>query len=299
VTYAELTARYERDTLTTRLDELADLVRDLLRDILSQPDAVVHLLDLRGISSYEPQHALQVMVLSLLTGRRLGLEETDLYTLGLAAFLHDLGKVALPQAILDKPGPLSAPEWVSMRRHPVFSAEVLDDHEGLWSRAAILALHHHERLDGSGYPDGLSGDALPRETRILAVADAYDGMTSARPYRPLPIPPFRALRILREEERGRVDPLVVEAMASVVAPYPVGTWLRLSTGQIGLVTEVKPQTPAKPVITVVRHARTGPLPVPIRIDLSLAESEAGEIAAVLEEEPQVVEGEEGIEGIRV
>jgi HD-GYP domain-containing protein (c-di-GMP phosphodiesterase class II) len=291
VTFAEMAASYESRVLAVRLGDLADLVRDLLREALSRPAVVVHLLDLRSLSAYEPQHALQTLLLSGLIGRAMGLPEAELFTLGLGAFLHDIGKVAVPSRILDKPGHLEPEEWSVIRRHPLFGGEILGEQGGVWREAARAALHHHERLDGSGYPEGLRGEAIPRIARIVAVADAYDAMTAARPYRPVPMPPSRALRALRSAEGTHLDPEVVKTLSSLVAPYPIGTWLRLSTGQIGVVVEVRPERPDKPVLSVVRNERTGPLPTPLRVDLSLAPD--ARISTILEDETEVLDaGEE-------
>ena len=131
-----------------------------------------------------------------------------------AALLHDIGKLALSSRILDKPGPLNASEWAAVRAHPLHTEHLLGRVGPLRGVAAIAAAHH-ERLDGSGYPHGLAGDALSLPARLLAVADVFEAVTAARPYR-APVSPAAAVDLLRAEARaGRLDTDCVEAMAAL------------------------------------------------------------------------------------
>ena len=127
-------------------------------------------------------HSGRVQQLASALGRRLRLEERPLLELAYAAELHDIGKVGLPDALLLKPGPLLPTEWDVMRSHSSWGSELLRHVPGL-ERVAVIVRHHHERFDGSGYPDGLSGEDIPTESRILAVIDAFVAMTEERPYR--------------------------------------------------------------------------------------------------------------------
>lgn len=123
-------------------------------------------------------------------------------------YLHDVGKVGIPDAILHKPGPLSAEEWKTMRTHPVRGVQICRHAASLGPVLPIIR-YHHERWDGSGYPDGLQGEHIPVEARLVQVADIYDALISARPHK-APFPPSQALQILREEaQRGWRDPQVV------------------------------------------------------------------------------------------
>jgi HD-GYP domain-containing protein (c-di-GMP phosphodiesterase class II) len=149
------------------------------------------------------------------TGRLLGLTRDALYRLGLAALVHDLGKMAIPQAILSKPGPLTEEEWLVMRRHPELGCSMLLHAGGGCGGVVSIVLAHHERWDGGGYPYGLEQNAIPVEARILSVVDAYDAMTSSRAYRE----PFTTEQARAELERcaGRqFDPQVVAAFLLVL-----------------------------------------------------------------------------------
>ena len=159
-------------------------------------------------------HCHRLERLAVATGERLNLRAEQLVTLSYAAYLHDVGKVKVPDEILNKPGPLSDEEWVEMRRHPDYGAEMLEDKEFLRDAARILRAHH-ERYDGSGYPRGLCGDDIPIEARIIAVVDAYDAMVSDRPYRKA-LSKETALGELQKNLGSQFDPQVVRAFLLVI-----------------------------------------------------------------------------------
>ncbi len=158
-------------------------------------------------------HGLDVAVLSIRIAHVLGLTEVRLTRLARAALLHDIGKQHVPVEILAKPGKLDAREWEIVERHPMTGHRMLVD-AGLLEEARIV-LHHHERYDGGGYPTGRAGEDIPLESRILAVADAFDAMTSERPYRPA-MTPEAAIAELRDVAGKQCDPDCVEALAQIV-----------------------------------------------------------------------------------
>ncbi|MCL5962609.1 MAG: HD domain-containing protein [Chloroflexi bacterium] len=144
-------------------------------------------------------HAVNVAVYALGLGRTMDIvNKRELLNLGLAAILHDVGKAHMPQRILFKPGPLSDEEWAIMHHHPTWGVEILASKADLPQDVLTIVAQHHERLDGSGYPHGLSGAKLHRYSMVVAMADAYDAMTCDRPYRPAKSP-FEALSILKGE----------------------------------------------------------------------------------------------------
>jgi HD-GYP domain-containing protein (c-di-GMP phosphodiesterase class II) len=147
-------------------------------------------------------------------GEILGLDEETLGMLELAGSLHDVGKNLISEQIVGKPGPLSDSEWEAMRRHPELGEAVARE-EGHPEDVAEWVRHHHERLDGTGYPDSLTGDEIPMGARIIAVLDAYVGMTSARAYRP-PIPAAVALEELEHAAGRHFDPQVVDVFVRLV-----------------------------------------------------------------------------------
>jgi HD-GYP domain-containing protein (c-di-GMP phosphodiesterase class II) len=159
-------------------------------------------------------HSSRVAQLARRVGRRLGFGPTELGQLELAAALHDVGKMGLPDAVLLKPGPLDREEWALMRCHPVWGAELIAAAPGLEAVAEIV-LTHHERVDGRGYPNGLRGDQTSRGSRVVAVCDAFDAIVSDRPHRPARTRAF-ALRELRAGAGTQFDPTVVTVCCETV-----------------------------------------------------------------------------------
>jgi HD-GYP domain-containing protein (c-di-GMP phosphodiesterase class II) len=164
-------------------------------------------------------HNRRVAQLCVQIGRQLAMTATELRVLARAGLLHDIGKLAIPDQILDKHSGLDAAEWVLMRSHPELGLSLLGQDR---SRREMLAvLYHHERLDGSGYPYGLGSASIPIEARIVAVADTYDALTSDRPYRKARTP-AEARRVLMEEAGRRLDAKVVSAMFAALEAAPIG-----------------------------------------------------------------------------
>jgi HD-GYP domain-containing protein (c-di-GMP phosphodiesterase class II) len=165
-------------------------------------------------------HCGRVVEVACRIGRQLGLGARALRELAYAARVHDIGKVGVPDAVLRKPGPLTSSEWTLVQGHSQWGSDLLGRVPGL-ERVAAIVRHHHERFDGGGYPDGLSAEEIPLESRILAVADAYVAMTEDRPYR-RGLPDSAAEAELYAHRGAQFDPLVVDALlASVETPSAV------------------------------------------------------------------------------
>jgi putative nucleotidyltransferase with HDIG domain len=163
--------------------------------------------------SHTAEHSRAVARLSTMVGLELGFDERRLERLSLAAVLHDIGKISIPSRVLHRPGPLTAREWKVMRRHPELGARMLSD--GGLEDVQSWILAHHERPDGTGYPRGLRGDEIPIEASILAVADAYDAMTSVRAYRPI-LDHDEALQELRDRAGTQFSAEIVEVFVQAV-----------------------------------------------------------------------------------
>lgn len=162
------------------------------------------------------RHCERLAAYSTVLGRKLGLRGADLRSLYQGGFLHDIGKISVPDAVLFKPGPLSDAEWEIMQRHTLEGEAIC---RGMKSLTGVLPIirSHHERWDGSGYPDGLHGEQIPLLARVLQVADIYDALLSRRPYK-ASMPHDEAVRILTEEAcRGLRDPSVVQTFAAIPA----------------------------------------------------------------------------------
>lgn len=182
--------------------------------------ALIEAIDARD--GYTADHSQTVVQLSRALGERLDLNTPDLLELELAALFHDIGKVAVPDAILQKPTALDHDEGMLMRRHPEWGAAMLAGVPGLEVVATIVRCHH-ERWGGTGYPNGLAGERIPMASRLVAACDAYDAMTSDRPYRKA-LPPGRAREQLRAGAGSQFDPAVVELVLAVLSERDGGYW---------------------------------------------------------------------------
>jgi hypothetical protein len=176
-------------------------------------DVIARAVDMRD--TYTGRHSAQVGVLARSVGIRIGMSGEDVEVLNCAARLHDVGKLAVPDAILRKPGPLDELEWAVMRLHPDWGAEMVAGVPGL-ERLADLIVAHHERWDGDGYPRGLQGEEIPLASRVIAACDAYEAMVSDRPYRD-PLSVREALAELAAGAGSQFDPMVVAAVGVEVA----------------------------------------------------------------------------------
>ena len=165
------------------------------------------------------EHVNAVSTLSEAVGREVGMPDDEVDALKQAALLHDIGKLALPESILARPGPLDKDEWRVMRRHTVTGARILSA-AGLQGKVVDFVRSSHERVDGSGYPDGLMGERIPLGARVIAVCDAYDAMTSPRPYRPVPMSGDGAFMELMRSSGTHFDTAVVDAVCQSLRPRP-------------------------------------------------------------------------------
>lgn len=246
------------------VDELQDVAQLIALEVHSAPDVALHLADMMGADQYLLQHVVDVTALgTVLAGRlfrqngwvdHLGQRRRDqvdprLAKIALGLLLHDIGKLAVPEEILQKQGPLTPEEWIVMKRHPQQGAEMLGDNVSFLIRAVVK--QHHERWDGTGYPDGIGGEDIHQFARIAAVADVYDAVTSERVYRP-PMKPHEGVTIIEQGEGTDFDPEVVAIFSRVVMPFPVGSEVTLADGREGLVADVDPRVPYEPTVRVQR-----------------------------------------------
>lgn len=216
------------------------MVQNLV-DLLFEDEAVVLAAStIRDHDRYTFTHSVNVAILSICLGKRIGLSPASLTHLGICGLFHDLGKVEISTEILRKPSGLTDEEWETIRRHPVSSLKQvlrLRASHALKSKILLAPLEHHLRVDLSGYPRVASIRAVSLFGRILQITDFYDALTSPRPYRPVPYSPHSALKKLLEGAGKEFDPILVKVFAAMMGRYPIGTLVRLDTGEIGLVAE--------------------------------------------------------------
>lgn len=257
-----------QDTRTGHPINLAatgDIAYRMVDSVLRNPHALSSLSRLKSFDEYTFFHSVNVAVLGLTMGRSAGMSRDTLFQLGLGMLLHDLGKMLVPIDLLNKPARLEPHEFEIIKQHVLRGVELLSQSSGFSEQAVHPALEHHERLDGSGYPYGRKRAQLSQFGLISSVADVYDAMTSDRVYHK-GMPAVQALRHLHGLglER-RLELSLVQTLAHSLGIYPVGTCVRLSSGEIGVVSRPNPQQPSQPGLLLVadttgaRYGRPRPL----------------------------------------
>ncbi|MFC4258211.1 HD-GYP domain-containing protein [Marinobacter lacisalsi] len=248
--YVDALLRKVADGQSLPLKEARVVVRNFITSISSNPNAMFWLSRIRHRDAYTAEHCVRVGILSITFGRFVGLDNTQLETIGLCGMLHDVGKMRVPPEVLNKPGALDTREWQLMRRHPEYGFELLGSEHELEPDVRNAALSHHERLDGKGYPQSLTGAAISQFTRIVSIVDAYDAITSDRAYRP-GIPTSEALKILYNNRGNQFDDQLVEAFIRMIGIYPPGSLVELNTGEVAVVLATSARQKLLPLVEVV------------------------------------------------
>ncbi len=231
------------------LQQARRVVQPFVDQVMKSEYSIIGMTALREHDEHTYAHCVNVSVLSIRIGQVLGLSRQELANLGVAALLHDVGKVAVPTEILQKPGRLEALEWAAIRRHPLEGFKMvcrLPHLTKLTLDTARVALHHHVSLDGSGYPAAVGVESVSTSARIVAVADFFDAVTAHRAYRARPMTPFEALHLILRQERGKFDPAPVWALLQAVGHYPAGSILQMSSGHTVLSVSPGAQDPRRP-----------------------------------------------------
>lgn len=213
------------------------VVQPLVDSILKREYSLVGLTALKDHDEYTYAHCVNVSILSIRMGQALGLARTELAHLGVAALLHDVGKIAVPLEVLQKPGRLDESEWASIRRHPLegFKSVCRLPHaNALMLETARVALQHHVNMDRSGYPRIRGSSPMATSSRIVAVADFFDAVTAHRAYRARPMTGFEALRLLLRDESAKFDPAALWGLVQAVGCYPAGTVFSTRSGHLAL-----------------------------------------------------------------
>ena len=242
------------------------LVKRNLESMLRNESAMLWLARLKSQDLYTSLHCLSVSILAMGFGTHLGLPDEKIELLGLAGLLHDVGKMKIDPAILNKPGKLTQEEFEHIKLHPSFGYQALCSQDDIPAAAVQAAHGHHERLDGRGYPQGLDGYQIPFITRVVTIVDAFDAITSHRAYddaRPIQT----AYDVLRSGADKQFDGALVQEFIRWLGVFPVGTLVELHTGEVALVLEKHPQLHLRPKVVVLRDANKAPCE-PRYLDLS-------------------------------
>jgi putative nucleotidyltransferase with HDIG domain len=230
------------------------LVSEINQSIARNSSALLSLVRLKTQDDYTYLHSVAVCALMVALGRQLGLDEPTLRDAGMAGLLHDVGKMLIPESVLNKPGRLTDEEFDIIRQHPLKGWEVLRVSESVCEAVQEVCLHHHERMDGAGYPHRLSGEQITLFSRMGAVCDVYDALTSNRCYKE-GWEPGEALRKMAEWRNGHFDEKVFHAFVKAVGIYPTNTVVRLKSGRLAVVLDQSEKSLLMPVVQVFFSTR--------------------------------------------
>ena len=252
--------------LAIEAEAAAPLVEEISNSVLRNPGALISLARLKTADDYTFMHSVAVCALMIALARKLGLDEQQTRDAGMAGLLHDLGKAMIPIEILNKPGKLTDEEFDLVKTHPEEGHKLLLGGIGISEMTRDVCLHHHEKIDGSGYPKRLTGETMSLFAKMGAVCDVYDAVTSNRPYKAGWDPAESIKRMA--EWKGHFDPVVFQAFVKSLGIYPIGSFIRLESGKLGVVVEQGEQSLLKPKVRVFFSTKSQTYIKPETIDLA-------------------------------
>ncbi|MFZ6644267.1 HD-GYP domain-containing protein [Undibacterium sp. TJN25] len=218
-------------------EEAMPLVEEITASVIRNQDALIGLARLKSKDDYTYMHSVAVCALMVALAKQLRLSPQETRDAGVAGLLHDIGKMAVPVTILSKPGKLTDAEFRSVKAHPEAGYKMLQGGIGVSEAAMDVCLHHHEKMDGTGYPHGLKGEEISLVARMGAVCDVYDAITSDRPYKQGWCPADSLRKMAEWSKNKHFDERVFQAFVKSIGIYPCGTLVRLESGRLGVVVE--------------------------------------------------------------
>lgn len=243
-----------KGNLQKSLYELSQIINEIVDEILNSKEIFLNLINVSKYDDYTYKHSLNVMFLAISVGRTLGYTKKQLHDLAIGALFHDVGKLFIPKEILLKPHRLTSQEFELIKTHPQKGFQFLKEYTELSAIIRIVSLDHHEKWDGTGYPQGKKGEEIHPFGRIVAVYDVFEALTANRPYRH-EIPLFEAREYIFGGGGTFFDFQVVQAFSKTVNPYPIGTYVKLSDGREGVVKNTNHNFYTRPVVEI--HSEKG------------------------------------------
>jgi len=248
-------------------DDALPIVEEISTSVTRNPGALIGLARLKDKDDYTYMHSVAVCALMVALGRQLGLSDEEVRQAGLAGLLHDVGKMMIPLNILNKPGKLTDAEFDAVKSHPAEGHKMLLAGSGISEVALDVCLHHHEKVDGSGYPERLTDAQISLYAKMGAVCDVYDAITSNRPYKN-GWEPAESLRKMAEWSKGHFDTTIFHAFVKSVGIYPVGSLVRLESGYLGVIIEQSGKSLLTPVVKIFFSTKSNARIQPEVVDLS-------------------------------
>jgi len=230
--------------------ELAKNINNIIDSFLVSNEIVANLTDIRITDDYTFVHSVNVSMLSIITGIKLGLNDIELHHLGIGALLHDIGKTKIPLNILNSPNKLTEEEMKVIRKHPEYGFEILKPCDTLNRNSVYVSLGHHEWYNGNGYPHGFAQSQIHKFARIVGIVDVFDAMTSDRVYRK-GMEPLKVVEYLKLMSGKQFDPVIVDKFIDRVILYPSGTSVMLNTKEVGLVVKSDIYNKYKPIVRLI------------------------------------------------
>ncbi len=248
------------------MHQVESIVDQMVSSVLRNKDALVSLLRIKEVDEYTYVHSISVSALCISFAQGLAFEAAQIKQIGIGGLLHDIGKMKVPLDILNKPGPLSEKEFEVMKRHVKDGETTLEQYPNLDQDCTCVTSHHHERLDGTGYPAGLKGDEISEFGQIAAIVDIYDALSSERCYKNA-LPPTAALKKLYEWSPSYLNRELVEKFIAHIGIYPIGTLVRLENSLLAIVVGHGEKNLLHPVVRAVYDVKKALRLVPFDIVL--------------------------------
>lgn len=245
------------------------IIDKMIGETVGNQRILTTLLSVKNFDNYLFNHLLNVSALAIVTGQCLELTQKEIYFLGEAALLHDIGMTVVPQEIWNKPEPLTEAERFQIQKHPIHAADLLEKMADVEPDIRRAVYQHHEREDGSGYPKGLTGERICLFAKIIAITDCYDAMVNPRRYRSGKLP-LHAMRELLQLSATQLNREIMKTFVSQMSLYPIGSVVRLNTRETGIVVTANERAPMRPTLKVMRDASGRILATPLYLDLRKA-----------------------------
>ncbi|HEY4074461.1 MAG TPA: HD-GYP domain-containing protein [Herbaspirillum sp.] len=246
-----ITSMFEEVRMGKAVDagSVLPLVEEITASVTRNAGTLIGLARLKTADDYTYMHSIAVCALMISLGRECGLSPEDLREAGLAGLLHDIGKMAIPKDILQKPGKLTPEEYQTIKNHPSAGYDMLKNGKGVGKMALDVCLHHHEKVDGTGYPKSLAAGQISLPAKMSAVCDVYDAITSNRPYKH-GWEPGESLRRMAEWNNDHFDNKVFHAFVKIIGIYPVGSLVKMKSGRLGVVIDHNPHLLLQPTVKI-------------------------------------------------